>query len=157
MCCEVRQLEPVIEADGTNLRDESGNGQIAAATLLVEVGDQFWFARESKSARWCDTGAVALSSAKATGRQQASTRLRRQPPDEPRAPECQYPQHRDLHDTRNSSTASSHTERPDARPTDPTSHASPTASSDASGDTSHGASNGPLTSQLDKETSDRPN
>jgi transposase len=51
----------------TSLRDEPGIGPIAAATLLVEVGDPFRFARESKFARWSGTGAVALSSAEGDG------------------------------------------------------------------------------------------
>ncbi|MGE0304427.1 MAG: hypothetical protein AB7Q27_01555 [Acidimicrobiia bacterium] len=33
----------------------------AAGTLIVEIGDPFRFASESKFARWCGTGAVALS------------------------------------------------------------------------------------------------
>ena len=63
---EIRRLERVIDElldqHGTTLRDEPGIGPIAAATLLAEVGDPFRFARESKFARWCGTGAVALSS-----------------------------------------------------------------------------------------------
>ena len=42
-------------------------GPIAAATLLVETGDPFRFASESKFARWCGTGAVALSSGEGHG------------------------------------------------------------------------------------------
>ncbi len=49
------------------MRDEPGIGPIAAATLLAEVGDPFRFARESKFARWCGTGAVALSSGEGAG------------------------------------------------------------------------------------------
>lgn len=68
---QVRQLERDIDAlldeHGTTLRDEPGIGPIAAATLLVEVGDPNRFARESKFARWCGTGAVALSSGEAAG------------------------------------------------------------------------------------------
>ncbi|MCP3938888.1 MAG: IS110 family transposase [Actinomycetia bacterium] len=45
---------------------QPGIGQIAAATLVCEVGDPFRFARESKFARWCGTGAVALSSGEGT-------------------------------------------------------------------------------------------
>ena len=45
-----------------SLRDAAGIGPIAAATLLCEVGDPNRFDRESKFARWCGTGAVALSS-----------------------------------------------------------------------------------------------
>jgi Transposase IS116/IS110/IS902 family len=35
--------------------------------MIVEVGDPFRFARESKFARWCGTGAVALSSGEGDG------------------------------------------------------------------------------------------
>jgi transposase len=63
---EIRRLERVIDAllddHGTTLRDEAGVGPIAAATLLCEVGDPTRFSRESKFARWCGVGAVALSS-----------------------------------------------------------------------------------------------
>jgi transposase len=63
---EIRRLERLIDElldeHGTTLRDEAGIGPIAAATLVCEVGDPFRFARESKFARWCGTGAVALSS-----------------------------------------------------------------------------------------------
>ena len=63
---EIRRLERVIDdlldQHGTTLRDEPGIGPIAAATLICEVGDPFRLARESKFARWCGTGAVALSS-----------------------------------------------------------------------------------------------
>lgn len=41
---------------GTTLRDEPGIGHIAAATLLVEVGDPHRFATEARFARWCGTG-----------------------------------------------------------------------------------------------------
>ena len=68
---QIRQLERDIDAlldeHGTTLRDEPGIGPIAAATLLVEVGDPFRFARESKFARWCGTGAIALSSGEGAG------------------------------------------------------------------------------------------
>ena len=63
---EIRRLERLIDElldrHGTTLRDEDGIGPIAAATLLCEVGDPHRFDRESKFARWCGTGAVALSS-----------------------------------------------------------------------------------------------
>ena len=64
---EIRRLERLIDElldeHGTTLREEPGIGPIAAATLLCEVGDPTRFATESKFARWCGTGAVALSSA----------------------------------------------------------------------------------------------
>ena len=63
---EIRRLEADLDAlldeHGTTLRDEPGIGPISAATLVCEVGDPTRFARESKFARWCGTGAVALSS-----------------------------------------------------------------------------------------------
>ena len=68
---EIRQLErdldELLDEHGTTLRDEPGVGAIAAATLVVEVGDPHRFARESKFARWCGTGTVALSSGEGTG------------------------------------------------------------------------------------------
>ena len=62
-----RDLDRLLDEHGTSLRDEPGIGPIAAATLLAEVGDPFRFARESKFARWCGTGAVALSSGEGHG------------------------------------------------------------------------------------------
>ncbi len=62
-----RDIDQLLDEHGTTLRDEPGIGPIAAATLLTEVGDPFRFARESKFARWCGTGAVALSSGEGTG------------------------------------------------------------------------------------------
>jgi transposase len=68
---EIRQLERdlgrLLDEHGTTLREESGIGSIAAATLVVEVGDPFRFASESKFARWCGTGAVALSTGEGRG------------------------------------------------------------------------------------------
>ena len=68
---EIRQLERdldrLLDEHGTTLRDEPGVGPIAAATLFAEVGDPFRFATESKFARWCGTGAVALSSGEGAG------------------------------------------------------------------------------------------
>jgi transposase len=68
---QIRQLErdidTLLDEHGTTLRDEPGIGTIATATLLAEVGDPFRFARESKFARWCGTGAVALSSGEGAG------------------------------------------------------------------------------------------
>lgn len=57
-----RRIDDLLDAHGTTLRDEPGVGPITAATLICEVGDPFRFAGESKFARWCGTGAVALSS-----------------------------------------------------------------------------------------------
>jgi transposase len=54
-------LDALLDEHGTTLRDETGIGTISAATLIVEVGDPFRFTTESKFARWCGTGAVALS------------------------------------------------------------------------------------------------
>jgi transposase len=62
-----RDLDELLDQHGTSLRDEPGIGPIAAATLVVEVGDPFRFSRESKFARWCGTGAVALSSGEGHG------------------------------------------------------------------------------------------
>ncbi|MGH9272505.1 MAG: transposase [Ilumatobacteraceae bacterium] len=62
-----RDIDALLDEHGTSLRDEPGIGPIAAATLLTEVGDPFRFARESKFARWCGTGAVALSSGEGDG------------------------------------------------------------------------------------------
>ena len=68
---QVRQLEAeldrLLDEHGTTLRDEPGVGPIAAATLLAEVGEARRFATESKFARWCGTGAVALSSGEGAG------------------------------------------------------------------------------------------
>lgn len=68
---EIRRLERLIDElldeHRTSLRDEVGIGPIAAATLLCEVGDPTRFATESKFARWCGTGPVALSSGEGDG------------------------------------------------------------------------------------------
>jgi len=60
--CLERLIDELLDRHGTTLRDEPGIGTIAAATLVCEVGDPRRFDRESKFARWCGTGAVALSS-----------------------------------------------------------------------------------------------
>jgi len=57
-----RLLGKLLDEHGTTLREESGIGPIAAATLVCEVGDPYRFDRESKFARWSGTGAIALSS-----------------------------------------------------------------------------------------------
>lgn len=63
---EIRRLERVIESlldeHDTTLHNETGIRPIAAATLLCEVGNPNRFAPESKFARWCGVGPVALSS-----------------------------------------------------------------------------------------------
>lgn len=62
-----REIDRLLDQHGTTLRDEPGIGVIAAATLLAEVGNPHRFATESKFARWCGTGAVALSSGEGSG------------------------------------------------------------------------------------------
>ena len=62
-----RRLDELLDEHGTTLRDEPGIGTIAAATLLCEVRDPARFDRQSKFARWCGTGAVALSSGEGNG------------------------------------------------------------------------------------------
>ncbi len=62
-----RLIDELLDRHGTTLRDEPGIGTIAAATLICEVGDPRRFNRESNFARWCGTGAVALSSGEGTG------------------------------------------------------------------------------------------
>ncbi|MDE0116596.1 MAG: transposase [bacterium] len=62
-----RLIDELLDRHGTTLRDEPGIGTISAATLLCEVGDPHRFDRESTFARWCGTGAVALSSGEGTG------------------------------------------------------------------------------------------
>ncbi len=69
---EIRALErhigTLLDQHGTTLRDEPGVGPISAATLVCEVGDPTRFSTEAKFARWCGTGAVAVSSGEGTGR-----------------------------------------------------------------------------------------
>jgi transposase len=60
-------IDELLDQHGTMLRDAPGIGPLAAATLVCEVADPFRFARESKFARWCGTGAVALSSGEGDG------------------------------------------------------------------------------------------
>jgi transposase len=62
-----RRIDELLDAHGTTLRDEPGVGPITAAILVCEVGDPFRFGREAKFARWCGTGAVALSSGEGDG------------------------------------------------------------------------------------------
>lgn len=60
-------LTELLDEHGTTLRDEPGVGAIVAATFLTEVGDPTRFPTEAKFARWCGTGAVALSSGEGNG------------------------------------------------------------------------------------------
>ena len=96
-----RDLDALLDEHGTTLRDEPGIGPIAAATLLAEVGDPFRFARESKFARWCGTGAVALSSGEGAA---APVRHRLDFGGNRRVNSVLYiasvTQHRDIHDAR---------------------------------------------------------
>ena len=62
-----RLIDELLDRHGTTLRDEPGIGTIAAATLVCDIGDPRRFDRESKFARWCGTGAVALSSGEGKG------------------------------------------------------------------------------------------
>ena len=60
-------LRRLVDATGTTLRDEAGIDWVLAARLLVEVGDPPRFRDETTFARWCGTGAVAVSSGEADG------------------------------------------------------------------------------------------
>jgi transposase len=137
---QIRQLERDIDATldehGTTLRHEPGIGPIAAATLIVEVGDPFRFVRESKFARWCGTDLIALSSREGAGlpvKHRLDFRGNR------RTNSVLYitsvTQQRDIADARSTSTASSAKERP----AEPTSATSPTEPSDECGKTSQTA------------------
>ena len=68
---EIKNLEIVLgqllDEHGTTLREEEGIGVVVAATLLAEVGDPTRFASEAKFAKWCGTGAIALSSGEGAG------------------------------------------------------------------------------------------
>jgi len=131
---EIRRLERLIDElldnHGTTLRDEPGIGPIAAATLLREVGDPTRFDRESKFARWCGTGAVALSSGEGAGspvkhrldfsgnRRINSVCTSRRSPGS--APSSKPPP---------TSPEKPPKAKPDAKPAEPTNATSPTASS----------------------------
>ncbi len=127
----------LLDEHGTTLRDESGIGPIAAATLVVEVGDPFRFATESKFARWCGTGAVALSTGEGRG---VPVRHRLDFGGNRRINSILYvasitqqrfhPDSAHLLRTQDQPKA-----RPDAAPAEHTSDTSPTASSDACGKT----------------------
>jgi transposase len=57
-----KDLRRLVAATGTTLREEVGIDWIGAARLLVEIGDPTRFRSEAAFARWCGTGAVAVSS-----------------------------------------------------------------------------------------------
>lgn len=61
------ELAALLDEHGTTLRDEEGIGTVVAATLIAEVGDPTRFASEAKFAKWCGTGAIALSSGEGEG------------------------------------------------------------------------------------------
>ena len=137
------------------MRDESGIGPIAAATLVVEVGDPFRFASESKFARWCGTGAVALSTGE--GR------------DTPTRHRLDFGGNRRINSVLYVASITQHRFHPEARtyferkitegkiPTrrpPRTSDTSPTASSDACEKTKFDDSNKPSPPPLDKGASD---
>ena len=143
---EIRRLERdlarLLDAHGTTLRDEPGIGVIAAATLVVEVGDAFRFASESSSPagvgpvrspcrpvraelRRSDTGWTSA----ATGASTASSTSPASPNNASRPRPA------------STSNASWPRARPAAPPDAPTSDTSPTASSDACGKTKHSDEN----------------
>ena len=81
-----RDIDRLLDEHGTTLRDESGVGPIAAATLLVEVGDPFRFSRESKlptalsghgsaisSAEWIQSSSASRSNRQPRNRQEPGT------------------------------------------------------------------------------------
>ena len=141
---EIRQLErdldQLLDEHGTTLRDEPGIGPIAAATFVVEVGDPHRFDRESKFARWCGTGAVALSSGEGAGE---PVRHRLDFGGNRRINSVLYiasvTQQRDPDAARPTSNAKSAKARPAEKPAAPTNDTSPTASSDACGTTNNNA------------------
>jgi Transposase IS116/IS110/IS902 family len=151
-----RDLDDLLDTPGTTLRDEPGVGPIAAATLLVEVGDPFRFARESKFARWSGTGAVALSSAEGDG---LPVRHRLDFGGNRRINSVLYiasvTQQRDQAAARTYIDHKTTEGKPAEKPTGPTSATSPTASSAECGPTNDDERQ-PYPSQLDKGASDSP-
>ncbi len=123
---------------------------------MCEVGDPRRFDRESKFARWCGTGAVALSSGEGAGDPVkhrldfrgnrrinsvlyiASVTQQRSSPKRPPTSPARPPK-----------------ARPDAKPDEPTNDTSPTASSAACGETKP-PDDHPSRSPLDKGASDSP-
>lgn len=131
-----RDIDQLLDEHGTTLRDEVGIGPIAAATLLVEVGDPHWFASEAKFARWCGTGAVALSSGEGSGvavrhrldfEASGESTVCSTSPVSPNNPTSTRPAP--------TSPKKPPKVRPVAKPDEPTNATSPTASSDACGKT----------------------
>ena len=139
------------------MRDEPGIGPIVAATLLAEVGDPLRFARESKFARWCGTGAVALSSGEGSGQ---PVRHRLDFGGNRRINSVLYiasvTQHRDIDEARiyiNRKISEGTTRREARRATNAT---SPTESSDACGTTRNTGSADNFNPPFDKGASDTP-
>ncbi len=156
---QIRQLEAeldeLLDLLGSTLRDEGGIGPIAAATLLVKVGDPFRFARESKFARCAAPApcrpvkATANPSgiASTTAGTGASTACSTSPAS---------PSNATATTPRTTSTANSPKAKPDEKHAAHTNDTSPTASSDACGTTNNDASTTISTSPLDKGASDSP-
>jgi hypothetical protein len=148
-----REIDRLLDEHGTTLRDEPGIGTIAAATLLAEVGDPYRFARESKFARWCGTGAVALSSGEGDGRpvkhrldfggnRRVNSVLSTSPAS---------PNNATTTTPAATSPANSPRARPAEKPAAPTNATSPTEPSDACGATNHDDGNGPHDRGLTRE------
>ena len=62
-----QRLTQLVKATGSTLTDEPGIGVVAAATLLVEVGDPSRFRTESAFNRWWGGAPVAVSSGEGDG------------------------------------------------------------------------------------------
>ncbi len=152
---EIRRLERLIDelldAHGTTLRDEDGIGPIAAATLICEVGDPFRFDRESKFARWCGTGAVAMSSGEGVGQPVRRLDFRGNRTINSVLYIASITQARDQAEARHYSKG----KPPKARPDEPTNATSLTTSSVACGKTK-GPDSTKLRSRLNKEACNSP-
>lgn len=62
-----RRLAQLVKASGSTLTDEAGIGVVAAATLLVEIGNPSRFRNESAFNRWWGGAPVAVSSGEGDG------------------------------------------------------------------------------------------
>jgi transposase len=62
-----RRLAKLVKASGSTLTEEVGIGVVAAATLLVEIGDPNRFRNESAFNRWWGGAPVAMSSGEGDG------------------------------------------------------------------------------------------